>query len=334
MNLLEKCSMEQWKLHGLHLNNDISAKILSLLLLLCLALTIFHTLHTAKGQSETRPAILKITPPQLVVGEGDLSLVNVTVENVENLFAWQVKVYFNAAILNITKNQISYGENHVFSNKVFLNITPHVSSDIHGFYVLFATSILQRTSDEQGFSGSGTLCQLNFTGISPGISTLNFSTPLNKETKLLNTDLNFILIEVIDNKKSGSLTLELDQTSLYIYERERGITLSGFLTPKEADAKVVVFYRDLKSQWLQVAEVKTDSDGWYSYNWKPSDSGTYYLATEWYGNEETNPAISRIETVLIIEPTPSATPYLIVVLWVSILFLAAYIVNKERTESD
>jgi len=299
---------------------------------MCLALTLLCTPKVAKGQNENAlaPATLNIIPSKLLVAEGKtLPLVNVTVENVEGLFAWQVKVYFDPTILNITKERVRYPDNHVFSGKTFLNLTPRVSSDVHGFFALFGTSLV---GDEQAFSGSGILCQLNFTKVSLGISTLNFSTPLWEDTYLLDTGLNCILTEVLDNKQSGSLTLELDRESIYIYEIDRGIILSGSLIPKEENAKVIIYYRDSESQWLKVAETTTDYSGWYSFTWKPLSSGIFHLTAEWYGNEKTNPAISRVGTVSVIVPSPSKTPYLVAILWISIIILVVYIVRKEKTE--
>jgi len=321
-------------LHAVQLNSDKFVKTLRLYIVLCLALTLFYTPNAVEGQNENAPAqaALKIIPSKLLVAEENtLPLVNVTVENVEGLFAWQIKVYFDATILNITKEQIKYPENHVFSGKTFLNITPRVSSDTHGFYALFGTTLV---GDEQGFSGSGILCQLNFTKVSLGISTLNFSTPIWEDTYLLDASLNCILTEVLDNKQSGSLTLEFDRESLYIYEKDRGIILSGSLIPKEENAKVIIYYRDSESQWLKIAEATTDSSGLYSFTWKPTNSGIFYLTAEWYGNEKTNPAISGIGTVSVIVPSPSRMPYLIAALWISITILVVYIVRKEKTEQS
>lgn len=296
---------------------------------MCLALILLYSSYAVNGYVHPIPAVLKITPSQLVVEEerNPLPLVNVTVDNAEDLFAWQVKVYFDATVLNITKNRVTYPEDHVFSNKRFLNITPSISFDTYGFYVLFGSTLI---GEEEVFSGSGTLCQLNFTGIASGISTLNLSTPLLDNTFLFDSDLNCILTAVIDNKSSGSLTLELDKTSLFTSETDRGVTMSGVLIPKKADAEIVIYYKTFGSPWLRLAWATTDSEGRYSYKWRPSRAGTYQLVTEWYGDEQTNPAISITKTFSIYTPTPSATPYLIALSWIGILAFVAYIVGKEK----
>jgi len=286
-----------------------------------------------EGQNETvyAPANLRMTPTKFPVEEdAPLPLVNVTVENVEGLFAWQVKVYFDAEILNITRDGVGYPENHVFVGKTFLNITPRVLSDSQDFYALFGSTLV---GDEQSFTGSGVLCQLNFTGVSSGSSALNFSTPLCEDTYLLDADLDCILTEVIDNKQSGSITLDIDRELIYVYETERGIILSGSLTPQAAETRVIIYYRNPESHWHRMADLKTAHDGQYSFTWKPSRSGTYYLAAEWYGNENTNPAVSAIRKVSVIEPPPSQTPYLIAVLWIVIIMLVIYVTRTERAKS-
>jgi len=62
----------------------------------------------------TKPTTIKVFPPEVVVEKGTDALstspitVNVTVLNVNDLFAWQTKLYFNSKVLNITKDRIWY----------------------------------------------------------------------------------------------------------------------------------------------------------------------------------------------------------------------------------
>lgn len=320
--------MERYELHHLNVNSSKSLEFVCICLLLCfVSTTVFLVPPSAEGINDTVIAILKVVPYHLFVEEeGDLlPLVTVTIENVEALFAWQIKVYFNATVVNITKDQVWYPEDHVFSEKAFLNITPSVSFDSYGSYVLFGSTLM---GEEQCFSGSGMLCQLNFTGIAPGVSTLNF---WEEDTFLLDSDLRCILTEVVDNRQIGFLTLAPDKTSIFIYEVQYGVTLSGVVTPKKANALVIIYYKTSKSVWQKIGGVTTDSEGTYSYLWKPPGAGTYKLVAEWCGDEEISPVVSVIETVSVLVPPPSRLPYLIVVLWIGILIFIAYMVTKEKT---
>lgn len=314
-------------MHDLQVNGNKSVRFLCIYLLLCLVSPLFQIPPSAKAYNDTVITILKVAPSQLVVEEeGDpLPLVNVTIEKIEDLYAWQIRVYFDETVVNITKDHVWYPENHVFSNNLFLNITPSVSFDSHGFYVLFGSTLV---GEEQCFSGSGMLCQLNFTGIASGISTLNFR---EEDTYLLDSNLGSILTEVVDHRQTGFLTLEPDKASLFIYEVQYGVTLSGVLTPQETNAGVTFYCKTSNSPWLRIDEVTTDSKGTYSYLWKPPGAGAYKLVAKWCGDEEIGPVVSAIETVSVLEPPPSRLPYLIVVLWIGVLIFIAYMVTKEKT---
>jgi len=135
---------------------------------------------------------LKIVPSTLEVGEvgveppTDPFVVNVTVEDVENLHAWQIKVLFNSTILNCTNATLP--EDNVFADWTIVESTPIINNTAG--YVIYNATI----EETVGFNGSGILCQLEFIGIDLGTTDLKFSTPYGEETFLKTPTGGLILI--------------------------------------------------------------------------------------------------------------------------------------------
>jgi len=247
--------------------HNLCLKNLSFPLIILLHLLILSTINvqSTTGKNEGEPTIptLKVSPPQLVVKNVNSPPppVNVTVENVEKLFAWEIKLYFNPKILNITEKNIWYPENHVFANKKFFKVSPKIS--YRESFIHFGASLL----GEDSFTGSGTLCQINFSSISTGVSSLNFSTPIGVDTFLLDSNLNILTMQVIDAKPSGTITLQTDRTTI-----QTGLTLSitGTLTPKKKDAQINIYYKTHEVPiWIKMVSVKTNIEGHFFYTWKP-----------------------------------------------------------------
>ena len=124
----------------------------------------------------------------------------IKVTNVTDLYAWQIKLYYNPTLLNWTG--ADYPPGHVFFGRSFASVNPTKDTDPGGTYILFFASL---QGDVLGIDGSGTLCRLNFTVLDRGISDLRFSRPLGYEgdTWLLDHDLNGILFEGQDGYVSN-----------------------------------------------------------------------------------------------------------------------------------
>jgi len=133
-------------------------------------------------------SVVAVVPQTLTVGEEGVPLptdpftVNITIANVVNMYGWQVKIYFDAAILNCTG--AVYPTDHVFAGKQFIPVAPMIGPD----YIMFGASLYY---EEDVFSGNGTLCQITFIGKAVGTSDLEFNA---QDTYLLDYEL-----ETIDN---------------------------------------------------------------------------------------------------------------------------------------
>lgn len=131
----------------------------------------------------TASAVVAVDPQTLTVGDPlptDPFTVNITVKNVEGMYGWQVKIYFNATILNCTG--AVYPTDHVFAGKQFVPLPPFIEQD----YVMFGATLYY---EEDVFSGNGTLCQITFIGEAVGTSDLEFNL---EDTYLLDFDLDTI----------------------------------------------------------------------------------------------------------------------------------------------
>lgn len=146
-------------------------------------LLIFASMSVSHGSTMASSAIISVDPETITVGDPlptEPFTVNITIKNVEGMFGWQVKIYFDAAILNCTG--AAYSPGHVFSGKQFVPVSAMIEED----YVLFGATLYY---EEDLFSGNGTLCDITFIGKIAGTSDLEFD---DENTYLLDFDLEYI----------------------------------------------------------------------------------------------------------------------------------------------
>jgi len=122
------------------------------------------------GQGGTQLKIVAPTADILVTTKFN---VDITVVDVTDLYAWQIKLYYNPAVLRWLN--ATYPPGHVFDGKTFFPVNPINDTDADGVYVLFFATL---QGDVPTFNGSGTLCRFGFEAKTAGFSPLNFSRPL------------------------------------------------------------------------------------------------------------------------------------------------------------
>ena len=79
------------------------------------------------------------------------------------------------------------------------------------------------------------------------------------------------------------------------------VVISGSIEPKHQDAIVKLYYSLDGNSWSQLTEVRTDSEGRYSYEWDSAPPGTVYVKAYWSGDfdhEEASSASSWFATSL------------------------------------
>jgi hypothetical protein len=174
------------------------------------------------------------------------------------------------------------------------------------------------------FSGNGTLCELEFVGLYPGTSPLNFTVA---ETYLLNSTVGEMPFEVsnaavtvkgIPIKEPSTITLDASPTKLKV---GGNVTLTGTISPPTPKVNVTISYRT-DSEWKTLKVVETDLTGKFKYVWVTSETGTYRLKASWKGDKYTEGAESEEITVTVTaeEPTPEGfDPTLYVIIGVIVV---------------
>jgi len=154
------------------MKNVRSPIIKGVLLLSVCALFALYPASTVFAQTTT----VKVEPSTTTPRVGETLTVNITISNVQNLFAVDVTLRWNNSILKVLTNTSLLGvESH--PNGVLhetVNIAQASASQEIGEYTLVATSI----SPAYGFSGSGTIASLTFNVTSLGHSALELETEL------------------------------------------------------------------------------------------------------------------------------------------------------------
>ena len=146
-------------------------------------LLILSSISIPQGGATSSSAIVSVVPQTITVGEEGVPLpttpftVNITVTNVTGMFSWQVKIYYDTALLNCTKGE--FPADHVFAGKFFFPVGPVIEQN----YVLVGATL---SNEADVFSGNGTLCQMTFIGKAVGTSDLEFDA---EATCVLNYDL-------------------------------------------------------------------------------------------------------------------------------------------------
>jgi hypothetical protein len=140
--------------------------MLTLLLATILAVTI--KIQPIKADPTTS---VYIGLPSKTVALGDSFTVNVTVENVENLFAWQVALYYPSSVLNGTQvDEGPFLKVGGSTNFMIVNFTDTYNAT-YG-YLLVGDVLLGALT----VNGSGTLATVTFKAIGAGPCALNIDT--------------------------------------------------------------------------------------------------------------------------------------------------------------
>lgn len=139
------------------------------LLVVFISMLFLNAFSTHANAAETNVAP---DPLSMQIGQiGENATVTVKVTNVTDLFTWQVRLYFNSSILNCTSESAWLPTGHVFDNKSIVPVAAVVDSDDNGTYIDYGCTLIFLGEE---YTGNGTLCQINFTGMAEGSSALSF----------------------------------------------------------------------------------------------------------------------------------------------------------------
>lgn len=354
-------------------------------------------LYTSIKSVEAQPngTMVEISPSEITVGSADQTVpptgypfsFNVAVDNVTDLYAWQIRIYYYGYILNWT--DAFYPPGHVFQDKQLIDIVPlqekttedfenkttvsltnpintlwlvpgdppqrlynlsqwidndnngnlnaldivwlelpempvrfysvkdvkleasTITLTVENWYVEFGATLI---GDQPTFNGTGTLCQLNFTGVNIGVSVINFSRARAPqiETNLLDSNLNDIAFEMVDGavtvlgvvegEEPSEITLNVDKTSVKV---DSNITISGDITPDKPGVNVTILYRPTDGSWTVLQTVQTDSQSHYTYTWTTTSVGTFEIKASWPGDPTHQSDESETKTVTVTPEKPA-----------------------------
>jgi len=102
------------------------------------------------------------------------------------------------------------------------------------------------------------------------------------------------------------------KTTLHVYVTPPQITLgeevtiSGYIEPAIEGIEITISYKLGAESWRTLTKVKTDSEGKFSFKWKPEETGTYVIMAVWAGTDIYTGAIA-VDTLVVFTPKYSLT---------------------------
>ncbi|RLC76780.1 MAG: hypothetical protein DRI61_12670, partial [Chloroflexi bacterium] len=205
-------------------------KVLALALLFSLILQNRTPITYVQGQPQ--PTLISISPSHVSVTSDEKFNLTINVNNVTDLYAWQIMLVFNTTVLNVTNAWLPWSSDYVFYGKMSVRPGPVINNTVG--YVLCGDSLM---GEQETFNGSGMLCKIEFQPKTLGTSSLNFLRPLEGEgskTFLLDSNLNFISLEAADGEVDVSINRPPNQPIGVSQFRSDSVTVipEGGTTPE------------------------------------------------------------------------------------------------------
>ena len=98
-------------------------------------------------------------------------------------------------------------------------------------------------------------------------------------------------------KATSTITIEISPTTVTV---DGTVTINGTITPHREGVTVTINYKlSTEETWNTLSPVTTDENGQYTYEWTPTEPGTYKVKASWEGDLNTERAESIEETVTV-----------------------------------
>jgi hypothetical protein len=266
---------------------------------------------------------MNISPSNLVWGQDGQPLpetkftITVNVTNVEQLWSWQVRLYFDPSIIDLKAGTADVGypsdSSFVFAgglNDKFTRIPPMIGTEGGRKYVMMTACLY----GGYHFTGSGKLFVMNFTAINPGSSTIEFSRPFGElgDTYLAQetddpwspiwyipfdvTDGNVVVKGYVSTKEPSSITIGATPSDTYV---KRRITIEGKITPERPNVRVTVNYKpSIWPDYNNLTTTTTNDQSIYTCVWIPDESDIFYLEASWEGDQNYTGASSITQVIV------------------------------------
>lgn len=166
--------------------------------------------------SQTSQTTVSVVPSQNAANVGDTFTVNVTINNVENLFGLDVTVNWNSSALLLVSSSNFLGVETNPTGVLHetttypIEIVDDTVSQSEGQYHLVATS----EGDATAFNGSGTIATLTFNVTSAGQSTINVVSELADHPAPGETTSEFIDHTDVDSSVDAVVIPEFSQMAV------------------------------------------------------------------------------------------------------------------------
>lgn len=134
------------------------------------------------------PTTVLVCPFESSILVGQNLTINVTIVNVVDLYAWQVKLLFNTTQLECT--DVSIPPNHIFAGLQYFSTFPEINNN-DGSVLLGCTLI----GDRPGVNGTGVLVAIKFEAKAPGSSTLELVRVGRSHTMIIDSNIMDIAFE-------------------------------------------------------------------------------------------------------------------------------------------
>jgi hypothetical protein len=140
------------------------------------------------SQANAQGTQISVIPASQTVGEEgqplptDPFIINITLTDFTDVYTWQIRVLFNPTILNCTGAW--YPNDHIFAGKTTAPSEPVIDNTAGS--VLYGNSLVGAVPGINGTEAR--LCQIEFTGMAVGLSTITFKVEGTGRTFLLNSD--------------------------------------------------------------------------------------------------------------------------------------------------
>jgi hypothetical protein len=73
--------------------------------------------------------------------------------------------------------------------------------------------------------------------------------------------------------------------------------ITGYISPSRESVNVTIYYSQNGFEWFEIANIKTDSKGKFSYAWNPPITGKIFVKAGWQGDSEYTGAFSQSITI-------------------------------------
>jgi len=244
--------------------------------------------------------------PVLTQFKVDINVIDINVPPLpDGLFSWQIKLYYNPAVLRFLNGTIPPG--HVFDGKPSWPGGPFNSSDAGGTYILYSNSL---QGGYPKFNGSGILCRIYFEAKNEGTSSLAFSRPLGGSGKTylwsdFMVDIPFTPVEgsvtVVGTDPRLPSAISINVAPSSVLEGE-DVIISGAINVTVNEGTPVYIQKD----GLPFVTALTGAGSQFSYKWTTTEDDIllgrpteWLVRASWGGDSNYKPATSETKTVQV-----------------------------------